>query len=213
MTDRFLPDHTKNIVSKHSQFKNQFVGNELAGRKTFYTHIGFDFTVELLTLTVSVVKSHNIFITVILKFTDTFKIMLMRRSGLSRKSRCFCEKLFSHAISGLTRNRFARIGGIDRSRMSMDSFRLICLSPPGELITNACFLAFLYKLHIFFKRFFGFLRCFVGQMRFTGFIVKIEPFFIVLPNKIFMSYHIITLIFDSLHIYKFRFARHYYTTD
>ena len=97
-------------------------------------------------------------------------------------------RLFSHAISGLTRNRFARIGGIDRSRMSMDSFRLICLSPPGELITNACFLAFLYKLHIFFKRFFGFLRCFVGQMRFTGFIVKIEPFFIVLPNKIFMSY-------------------------
>ena len=62
--NRFLPDHAKNIVSKYSQFENQFVGIELAGRKTFNAHIGFDFTVELLTFTVSVVKGNNIFITV-----------------------------------------------------------------------------------------------------------------------------------------------------
>ena len=62
--NRFLPDHAKNIVSKYSQFENQFIGIELAGRKTFYAHIGFDFTVELLTFTVSVVKGNNIFITV-----------------------------------------------------------------------------------------------------------------------------------------------------
>ena len=64
MTDSFLTDHAKNIVSKYSEFENQFIGIELAGRKTFYSHIRFDFTVELLTFAVCMVEGNNILITV-----------------------------------------------------------------------------------------------------------------------------------------------------
>ncbi len=64
MTDSFLNDHAKNIVSKYSEFENQFVSIKLTGRKTFYPHIRFDFTVELLTFAVCMVESNNILITV-----------------------------------------------------------------------------------------------------------------------------------------------------
>lgn len=64
MTDCFLTDHAKNIVSKYSEFENQFIGIELAGRKTFYSHIRFNFAVELFAFTMGMVESNIILITV-----------------------------------------------------------------------------------------------------------------------------------------------------
>ena len=59
---RFLPYDSKDIICDHCQNQHQFVALKLSRRESFNIHVRLDFTVILLTFSVSMVKINDCFV-------------------------------------------------------------------------------------------------------------------------------------------------------
>ena len=62
MPERFLTNHSQNVVGQDCQLQYKLIGVKLTGRKAFYIHIRLDLAVVLLTLTMFMVKPDHIVI-------------------------------------------------------------------------------------------------------------------------------------------------------
>ena len=59
---RFLTNHTKQVVGDHGQFQHQGICIELAGREAFNVHVGLQLTVILFALAMRVVGFNDFII-------------------------------------------------------------------------------------------------------------------------------------------------------